>query len=112
MIFITGCVRPNTVKSARMIVVLLIVATWSSTFTTVNAEDPDDVALVGFDFENGFSTNHTTVITGSVEDEVKASLGDLEYRRGVRTGQWGFLQYFGRGRLIRLETNLDLVAGT
>ncbi|PXF24921.1 MAG: hypothetical protein CXX70_09675, partial [Methanobacteriota archaeon] len=58
-------------KFARTIVVLLLVATWSSTFTTVNAEDSDDVALVGFDFENGFSTNHTTVITGSVEDEVK-----------------------------------------
>ena len=73
MIFITGCVRPNNVKFARMVVVLLLVATWSSTFTTVNAEDSDDVALVGFDFENGFSTNHTTVITGSVEDEVKPS---------------------------------------
>ena len=73
MIFITGCVRPNNVKFARMVVVLLLVATWSSTSTTVNAEDSDDVALVGFDFENGFSTNHTTVITGSVEDEVKPS---------------------------------------
>ena len=69
--FITGCVRPNTVNSTRSIVVLLIVAMWSPIFTTVNAQDSDDVALVGFDFENGFSTNHTTMITGSVEDEVK-----------------------------------------
>ena len=58
-------------KSPRILVVLLLVATWSSAFSTVNAQDSDDVALVGFDFENGFSTNQTTVITGSVEDEVK-----------------------------------------
>ena len=58
-------------KSPRILVVLLLVATWSSAFSTVSALDSDDVALVGFDFENGFSTNQTTVITGSVEDEVK-----------------------------------------
>tara|TARA_Y100000780_G_scaffold98687_1_gene89744 strand:- start:534 stop:869 length:336 start_codon:yes stop_codon:yes gene_type:complete len=81
-------------KFARTIVVLLLVATWSSTFTIVNAEDSDDVALVGFDFENGFSTNHTTVITGSVEDEVKpASVtwsieGDSELDSGISPIFW------------------------
>ncbi len=69
MRFITELVRPYAVKSPRLFVVLLLIATWSPTLAPVSAEDSDDVPLIGFDFENGFTTNETTVITGFVEDE-------------------------------------------
>ena len=50
---------------------MLVVASLFAAVTTTVADQPDDIPLIGFDFDNGFSTNQTTVITGSIEDEVK-----------------------------------------
>ena len=50
---------------------MLVVASLFTVVTTTVADQPDDIPLIGFDFDNGFSTNQTTVITGSIEDEVK-----------------------------------------
>ena len=50
---------------------MLVVASLFTAVTTTVADQPDDIPLIGFDFDNGFSTNQTTVISGSIEDEVK-----------------------------------------
>ena len=58
-------------KSPFILVTVLVVASLFTAVTTTVADQPDDIPLIGFDFDNGFSTNQTTVITGSIEDEVK-----------------------------------------
>ena len=58
-------------RSPFILVTVLVVASLFTAVTTTVADQPDDIPLIGFDFDNGFSTNQTTVITGSIEDEVK-----------------------------------------
>ena len=58
-------------RSPFILVTVLVVASLFTAVTNTVADQPDDIPLIGFDFDNGFSTNQTTVITGSIEDEVK-----------------------------------------
>ena len=58
-------------RSPFVLVAMLVVTSFFTAITTVVADQPDDIPLIGFDFENGHYSNGSLIISGFVEDEVR-----------------------------------------
>ena len=55
----------------HVLVTLLVTASLSLVITTTAADEPDNIPLIGFDFENGHHSNGSLEFSGFVEDEIK-----------------------------------------
>ena len=55
----------------QVLVALLVTASLSLIITTSAADGPDDIPLIGFDFENGQRYNESMLLSGFIEDEIK-----------------------------------------
>ena len=55
----------------HVLVTLLVTASLSLVITTTAADEPDNIPLIGFDFENGHRSNGSLELSGFIEDEVK-----------------------------------------
>lgn len=58
-------------RVSHALVTLLVSASLSIIITTSAADGPDDIPLIGFDFENGHRYNESMLLSGFVEDEVQ-----------------------------------------
>jgi len=58
-------------SAPHVLVTLLVTASLSLVITTTAADEPDDIPLIGFDFENGHYSNGSLELSGFIEDEVK-----------------------------------------
>lgn len=58
-------------RAPQVLVTLLVTASLSLIITTSAADGPDDIPLIGFDFENGQRYNESMILSGFIEDEIK-----------------------------------------